>query len=100
MQTGMEERPCMCCRSFLKDQKRLIEHLISCGLEAQPDGTFMSPIRKDFVDEQGLRRANQRLAPWKFGFCQQECRVVEDQATCEKWVFSPEIARLIERSGS
>lgn len=97
MVEGFQQRPCIMCRSFEKDEKRLVEHLLSYGLLPRPDGVFTSPIQKDFPDAQGQRRANMTLDPKEYGFCRFECRVVGDEATCEKWSARRSLDGLIHK---
>lgn len=81
MISAAESRPCVMCRSWERDENKLITHLLAKGLEVQPDGTFKSPIRKDFKNS----RANLSIDPKKFGFCRFDAFVTEDLSTCEKW---------------
>lgn len=80
MVRGSESRPCMMCKSWEKDEKRLIQHLLSIGLEAQPDGCFVTPIAKDIPG-----RKSMRLDPKQFGFCRLESTVTQDLASCPSW---------------
>ncbi len=75
-----EFKPCMGCKSWEKDTKRLVQHLIARKLKPQPDGTFVSPIAVDMKDKKPLR-----IDPASFGFCRREGSVTDMLATCEKW---------------
>lgn len=77
---GSETRPCCLCRSWEKDERRLIQHLMALGLEVQPDGKFKTPIAKDIPGRKSLL-----LDPKKTGFCRFEGTVTEDLATCPNW---------------
>lgn len=77
---GTEERPCMMCKSWEKDEKRLIEHLLAHGLEPRPDGKFVTPIAKDFPGRQSLT-----IDPRSWGFCRFESRPTDCLATCPAW---------------
>ncbi len=79
---GSTQRPCVMCRSFERDVKRLTEHLLAHGLKPEPDGSFVSPIAKDFKDP----RANLRMHPREFGYCRLTTMPVQDVATCPSWV--------------
>lgn len=75
-----EFQPCMACKSWEKDENRLVQHLIARGLKPQPDGSFISPIAVDMRDGDPMR-----IYPKKSGYCRREGSVTEDLATCEKW---------------
>jgi hypothetical protein len=95
MLSGRESRPCIMCKSFEKDENRLVQHLIARGLKAQPDGSFISPIAMDMRDGQPMR-----IFPKKSGYCRREGSVPEDAATCEKWqptTLIKDLARKIRR---
>jgi len=77
---GSETRPCYACRSWEKDERRLIQHLIARGLEVQPDGKFKTPIAKDIPGRKSLI-----IDPKRFGFCRFEGSVTEDETTCQNW---------------
>jgi len=93
MVKGNEIRPCVMCRSWERDERKLIEHLMSRKLELMPDGTFKSPIRKDYKGT----HANLTIDPKKFGFCRYETSVTEDIASCEKWTPVRTAAELADR---
>lgn len=77
MVKGYETRPCAMCRSWEKDEKRIVEFFISKGLTLTSDGKFITPIAKD------VGRVSQTLDPKKFGFCRKDMIPTEDLATCE-----------------
>ncbi len=68
------------CRSFLKDQKRLVDHLLARGLKPEPDGTFTTPIAQDFKGRNSLR-----IVPSQWGYCNKNTHPVDMQATCPDW---------------
>lgn len=78
--TGTEQRPCFMCRSFEKDERKLTEHLIAKGLEAGPDGKFITPIAKDIPGRKSLK-----IAPRDYGWCRKDTMPVDMLATCDKW---------------
>jgi hypothetical protein len=80
MVRGSEVRPCLMCKSWERDERRLIQHLMALGLEVQPDGRFKTPIAKDIPGRKSLI-----LDPKKTGFCRYEGTVTEDLATCQNW---------------
>lgn len=89
---GREFRPCMMCKSFEKDENRLVQHLIARGLKPQPDGSFISPIAIDVRDRKPMR-----INPKNSGYCRREGSVVEWNATCEKWQPTVLIADLAKK---
>jgi hypothetical protein len=95
MATGREFRPCIMCKSFEKDENRLVQHLIARGLKPQADGSFISPIAVDMRDGDPMR-----IYPKKSGYCRREGSVPEDTATCEKWapvLLVDDLRRRIKR---
>ena len=88
-----EARPCGACASWEKDDHKLISHLIAKRFDVMPDGTFKSPIRKDFKGT----RANLTIDPKKFGFCRYETSITEDLATCDKWTPVRTVEELARR---
>lgn len=92
MVRGNEERPCCMCRSWERDEKKLIEHLLSHGLVAREDGCFVTPIAKDIPGRKSLV-----LNPKQMGFCRLECRPTDDLASCERWTMVTRIEDLASR---
>jgi hypothetical protein len=90
--TGKEQKPCCMCRSWEKDEKKLIQHLMSLGLEANPDKSFTTPIAKDLPG-----RVSLKIYPARSGFCRLESTVTEDLASCEKWELVRFISELASR---
>lgn len=93
--TGKEAQPCCMCRSWEHDKKKLIEHLLSMGLEVAPDGSFVTPIVKDVPG-----RISLKIHPDRYGYCRLQGHVTEDLATCERWEpvrFASELASRIKR---
>ncbi len=85
----------MMCKSFEKDEGRLVQHLIARGLKPQPDGSFISPIAIDVRDRKPMR-----INPKSSGYCRREGSVVEWNATCEKWqptLLIQDLARKIRK---
>lgn len=78
--TGMEQRPCFLCRSFEKDEKKLVNHLLARGLKPDPDGSFVTPIVGDFKNRTSLR-----IHPSQYGYCRRHTMPVDMQATCIDW---------------
>jgi hypothetical protein len=77
MATGTEVNPCMICRSFEKDNRRLIQHFKAKGLTAAADGSFETPIAKDFAGRKSLK-----IFPDAWGFCRRNSYPVDMLATC------------------
>lgn len=81
MATGTEVRPCVMCRSFENaGRDRVAEHCISRGLKVRDDGTFDTPIAKDFPG-----RVSLVLDPADYGFCKKDVILVQRLATCTRW---------------
>lgn len=77
---GLEERPCLSCRSFEKDTPRLIRHLLRHKLTPDENGIFTTPIAKDFPG-----RVSMRIDPRSSGFCRRDAIVVDMLATCPEY---------------
>lgn len=81
MVTGQEKRPCFTCRAWEKDLAKITRYFIAKGLEARPDGCFLTPIVKDFGDG----RQSMVLDPKVMGWCRRDCIATDMQSTCENW---------------
>jgi len=79
--TGTEKHPCMMCRSYEHDRKRLVDHLLANGLKPMPDGSFETPIVGDFKGRKSLR-----IHPDQYGYCRRFTMPVDMLATCPDWV--------------
>ena len=77
MATGVEERPCCLCRSFEMDRPKLIRHLLRHKLTPNEDGTFTTPIVKDFPG-----RKSMVIDPKTYGWCRRDTIPVDMLATC------------------
>jgi len=75
--TGMEVNPCFTCRSFEKDNKKLLQHLHSKGLKPNAQGLYETPIAKDVKG-----RRSMQIDPRNFGYCRRNCYVTDMRATC------------------
>jgi hypothetical protein len=87
--TGIEQRPCIMCRRFEKDQKRLVEHLLAKGLVPDGDGKFTTPIAKDFPGRKPMK-----IDPTEFGYCRRDGIITDMMATCEAWSPTKSIVDL------
>jgi hypothetical protein len=93
MATGVESRPCMMCAKWEKvDVARIVQHFLAKGLEAKPDGTFVTPIVKDFPGRKSLV-----LDPHDFGFCRRDMLPTDLQSTCAAWTPTKQIVQLQRR---
>lgn len=92
MAHGLEQHPCLMCVSFEKDTNRLIRHLIRHKLTPQPDGTFVTPIAKDFPGRKSLR-----IDPRSYGWCRRDTIVVDMLATCPAWRLTMSKSDLASR---
>lgn len=77
MATGVEQRPCCLCRSFEMDRPKLIRHLLRHKLTPNEDGTFTTPIVKDFPG-----RKSMVIDPKTYGWCRRDTIPVDMLATC------------------
>lgn len=75
--TGIESKPCFMCRSFDKDNKKLMRHLDSKGLKADENGLYETPIARDFHG-----RRSMKIDPRNFGYCRRNDYVTDMRATC------------------
>lgn len=82
MATGFEQRPCLICRHFEKDEQKLIRHLLRNKLTPDENGIFLTPIAKDFPG-----RKSMKIDPKTYGWCRLDTIVTDMLATCSS--FSP-----------
>ena len=75
--TGLEANPCMMCRSFAKDTRRLIQHFQSHGLKPDAEGFYETPIAKEIQGRKSLR-----MHPRDFGYCNRQGCATHMNATC------------------
>jgi len=87
-----EDRPCCMCRSWERDQKRLVEYLYAKGLVPTEDGQFTTPIAKDIPG-----RVPMKLDPKSHGWCRRDCIVTDMMATCPDWELVTRIEDLASR---
>lgn len=93
MATGTEQRPCMMCAKWERvELNRMVQHFLSKGLEAMPDGTFVTPIIKDYPG-----RKSMVLDPHDFGFCRRDLLPTDMQSTCVDWVPTTRLVDLQRR---
>lgn len=92
MATGMEPKPCCMCRSFEQDQPKLIRHLLRNRLIANPDGTFTTPIAKDFPGRKPMT-----IDPKTYGWCRRDTIPVDILATCPAWTLVRTTSELESR---
>ena len=87
-----EPQPCYACRSWEKNERRLVEHLRSRGLTPAADGSYETPIALDFPGRKSLK-----IFPKQWGFCRLECRPTQDEATCAEWTPVRSASELQDR---
>jgi len=93
MVTAGETKPCLACKSWEKDVRKLVEHFLARGLTARPDGKFVTPIARDFPGRKSLV-----LDPKQMGFCRLWTMPTDDLATCERWVPLTRISEMADRT--
>lgn len=76
--TGLEQKPCMMCKSFENDQRRLMQHLQAHGLRPDENGFYETPIAKEVKGRRSLK-----INPRDMGWCRRNGGVVHMNATCE-----------------
>jgi hypothetical protein len=79
----VEHRPCINCKSFEDDNRRLLQHIRSKKLEVRPDGVVYTPIKADFPGQ----KIGMEIQIADFGWCKRDCIVTDKMQTCDK--FSP-----------
>jgi hypothetical protein len=90
---GEQPKPCYLCRSFEKDNKKLVQHLLAHGLKPDEEGRFETPLAKEVQGRRSLK-----IDPKDYGYCRKSCMPTGMTATCEYWVltqFREEMARKI-----
>jgi hypothetical protein len=92
MASGLEQHPCLMCISFEKDRDRLVRHLLRHKLTPEPDGTFVTPIAKDFPGRKSLR-----IDPRSYGWCRRDTIIVDMLATCPAWRLATSKSELASR---
>lgn len=92
MAHGLEQHPCLMCRSFEKDRDKLVRHLIRLKLTPDENGIFTTPIAKDIPGRQSLK-----LDPRNFGWCRKQTLVVDMLATCPDWTLTRTFDELASR---
>jgi len=78
--TGLETNPCFLCKSWEKDERKLVQHFKAHNLIIEPDGTIETPIIKD--DPQ---RRTMKLKIQQMGWCRRDCVPTDDLATCQNF---------------
>lgn len=92
MATGLESKPCLMCKSFERDQPKLIRHLLRLKLTPDENGIFTTPIAKDIPGRQSLK-----LDPRSYGWCRKQTIVVDMLATCPDWTLTRTFDELASR---
>lgn len=78
--TGLEHQPCMMCKSFEKNTKRLMQHLQAHGLRPNADGFYETPIAQEVAGRKSLK-----INPQDCGWCRNQGGVVHMNATCPEF---------------
>jgi hypothetical protein len=79
--TGVEEKPCFTCKSWEKDERKLIEYLISRGMKPKPNGCYDLAVISGDLPE----RRQMEIDPKDFGYCRNLCMPTHMMSTCEHW---------------
>jgi hypothetical protein len=89
--TGLEANPCMMCRSFEKDTRRLMQHFESHGLVPDAQGYYETPIAKEIEGRKSLR-----IHPQDCGWCRRRGFVIQDpqKNTCPDFVATATRAEM------
>jgi len=84
--TGMEPHPCMVCRSFEKDDQKLLQLFLSHGFKLRTDGKLDSPTAlRDGRVNMPARNLLDVIDPRSFGYCRKQTIPVDQLATCKDW---------------
>lgn len=78
--TGLETKPCFTCKSWEKDNRKLIQYLVARGLKPDAEGHFETPIASDFPG-----RKSMRIHPRDYGYCRRNCYPSAMNASCSGW---------------
>jgi hypothetical protein len=81
--SGLESKPCMLCKSFAKDTRKLVQHFEARGLVPDTDGFYETPIAKSVKG-----RTSMRVHPRDYGFCNRNCYVTHMNGTCEDFAVT------------
>jgi hypothetical protein len=92
--SGLETKPCMLCKSFAKDTRKLIQHFNSQGLKPDKDGFFETPLAQEVKGRTSLR-----VHPRDYGFCNRNCYVTHMNGTCEDFAVIQTRAELALKVG-
>jgi hypothetical protein len=92
--TGLEANPCMMCRSFEKDVRRLMQHFKSHGLTPDAAGYYETPIAKEIKGRKSLR-----IHPRDHGWCRRQGCVTNMRATCPDFVATATRAEMALKLG-
>jgi hypothetical protein len=87
--SGLEKQPCMLCKSFEKDVRRLRQHLAAQGLTPDKNGFYETPIAKEIAGRRSLK-----IKPRDYGWCRRNGGVVHMNATCPDFVITQTRADL------
>jgi hypothetical protein len=89
--TGVEEKPCFTCSHWIKNNRRVMQHFIAHGLEADENGHYQVPTRL-------YNRSSIKVDPKEWGWCPKLGMPTAMLATCEDWqptTLAHELARKI-----
>lgn len=91
--TGLEQQPCLMCRSWEKNDKRLRQHIASKkNIEVLPDGTFRHTADKDMP---GRKSKTYNLRD--FGFCRFHGMPTQQLHSCESWTPTRTVSDLLKK---
>ena len=92
---GTEPEPCYLCRSFEKDNRKLIQHFVAHGLKPDENGLFETPLAQEVKGRRSLK-----IDPNDYGYCRKNCYTTAMTSHCPSWrltKFREEMMRKIAR---
>lgn len=93
--TGLEQRPCILCRSWEKNDRKLRKHIASKkDIEVLPDGTF-----RHLADQDIKGRESHTYNVRDFGFCRLHGQPAQQLHSCSNWIPTRRIAELQRKFG-
>jgi hypothetical protein len=92
--SGLERQPCFLCRSFEKDNRKLIQHFQAHGLTADENGCYETPIAKEVRGRRSLK-----IDPRDYGFCRRHGYVTGMNATCPDFKLTESRSELQAKIG-
>lgn len=75
--SGLEQKPCLTCRKWDKNPRKLMQYLRAQGLKPDADGNYTTTI------VQGRQQI--KINPNTWGFCKRDFIPTDMRASCKNW---------------